>query len=120
MQQLWQGQGIIDIVNSYLAVALPNGLVGLFFFSGFFIFVGVAVYIGMRKVGDKNSELYVLGQALISTLIGIMIIIFTVSSISFIPVVYWSVAGLGVAYSRMLARAEVPASVRTPAFSRRR
>jgi hypothetical protein len=39
----------------------------------------------------------------LSTLLGIMIIIFTVSSITIVPVVYWSAAGLGVAYARMLA-----------------
>lgn len=41
---------------------------------------------------------------LLATLIGILVIIFTVSSITFIPVVYWSVAGLGVAYIQMVRR----------------
>jgi hypothetical protein len=41
---------------------------------------------------------------LLATLIGILVIIFTVSSITFIPVVYWSIAGLGVAYIQMVRR----------------
>ena len=41
MQQLRQGAGIIDIVNTYLLVALVTGLVGLSLFAGFFIAVAV-------------------------------------------------------------------------------
>jgi O-antigen ligase/polysaccharide polymerase Wzy-like membrane protein len=111
MQQLKQGQGIIDIVNTYLGVALEAGLVGLSLFAGFFIAVAVGIFRSMRNLPDRHGELYLLGQALLATLLGILVIIFTVSSISLIPVIYWSVAGLGVAYARMLAlaRAAEPA-----------
>src|SRR5882672_411927 len=97
-QELKQGNGMIDLVNTYLGVGLANGLTGLFLFSGFFITIAVGIFNGMRKLADKNSELYLLGQALFSTLIGILIIIFTVSSILAIPVVYWSIACVGFAY----------------------
>jgi hypothetical protein len=58
----------------------------------------------MRSIPDKDSEEHVLGRALLATLLAIMVTIFTVSSISFIPLVYWSVAGLGVAYAQMIRR----------------
>ena len=51
---------------------------------------------------DRNDERYVLGQALLAALAGIMVTIFTVSSISVIPWIYWAFAGLGVGYSRVL------------------
>jgi O-antigen ligase len=108
MQELRQGQGIIDIVNSYVGVALAHGLVGLSLYSGFFIAVALSILKGMRNLPNRIDERYLLGQALLSTLLGILIIIFTVSSITIIPVVYWSVAGLGVAYARMLALARAP------------
>lgn len=108
VQALKQGQGIIDIVNSYLGVGLSSGLVGLSLYAGFFIVVGVGIFRGMRNVGERNDERYLLGQVLFSTLVGILVVIFTVSSISVIPVIYWSVAGLGVAYARMLALAKTP------------
>jgi len=107
MQQLRQGEGIIDIVNTYLGVALESGLVGLSLFAGFFIAVAVGIFRGMRSLPDRNDELYLLGQALSATLLGILVIIFTVSSISVVSVIYWSVAGLGIAYARMLAPAKV-------------
>lgn len=109
MQELKQGQGIIDIVNTYLGVGLSSGLVGLSLFSGFFAAVAVAIFKGMKSLPDRNCELYLLGQVLFSTLLGILVIIATASSTSVISIVYWSVGGLGVAYARMLAREKAPA-----------
>lgn len=108
MQELKGGQGIIDVVNSYLAIALSSGLVGLSLFAGFFIAVAIGIFTAMRTLADRSDELYLLGQGLFSVLLGILVIIATVSSITFIPVIYWSVAGLGVAYARMLALAKLP------------
>jgi O-antigen ligase len=119
LQELKHGEGIIDIVNTYLGIALASGLVGLSLFSGFFIAVAVRIFKGLRNLADRNDELYLLGQVLLSTLLGILVILLTVSSISVIPVIYWSVAGLGVAYARMLSsstnsEAAVPVTSRWP------
>ncbi len=108
MQDLKQGQGIIDIVNSYLGVALGSGMVGLTLFAGFFVTVAVGIFKSMRTLADQNGELYLLGRVLFSTLLGILVIIFTVSSITVVPVIYWSVAGLGVAYALLLSPAKIP------------
>jgi len=102
MRALMGGQGIIDIVNTYIRVALETGYVGLGLFSGFFVLVLLGLHKAMRSLPDKDDETYGLGRALFATLTGILVIIFTVSSISIIPVVYWSVAGLGVAYAQMV------------------
>ena len=110
MQELRLGDGLIDVVNTYVRVALESGLVGLSLFSGFFIAVAVSIVRSMRSLPERNGELHLLGQALLATLFGILVIIYTVSSISVIPYIYWSVAGLGVAYARMLALAKAPAN----------
>lgn len=104
MQDLKQGRngGIIDLVNSYMAIGLTSGLVGLSLFSGFFITIAVGIFKGIRNLSDKHNELHSLGQGLLCTLLGIMLIIFTASSIGLIPVIYWSVAGLGVAYAKIV------------------
>lgn len=102
MQAMRQGQGIIDVVNTYLHIALQNGLIGLSLFAGFFIATLLGIRKALRSLTDKEDEMYRLGRALLATLIGILIIIATVSSITIIPVVYWSVAGLGVAYAQMV------------------
>ncbi|MNC51808.1 hypothetical protein D3C75_1011160 [compost metagenome] len=70
----------------------------------FFVTVLHGIRKAMRSFPDKDDEQRQLGRALLATLIGILVIIFTVSSITFIPVVYWTVAGLGVAYIQMARR----------------
>jgi O-antigen ligase len=110
IQELRTGQGIIDIVNSYLGVGLSSGLIGLSLYAGFFIAVASSIFSAMRNLPDKNDERHLLGRVLFSTLLGIMVMIFTVSSITVIPVIYWCVAGLGVAYARMLAVTKVAES----------
>ena len=108
MQDMINGTGIIDIVNTYVAVALMKGFVGLFFFAGFFVVSAAGIYRGMKVVADKNDERHLLGRALLATLLGILVIIATVSSSAVVSVIYWSVAGLGVSYARMLAPAAIP------------
>ena len=108
MQQLRQGQGIIDIVNTYLGVALESGLAGLGLFCGFFLATAAAIFRGMRNVPDAGHELHLLGRALLATLLGILVTIYTTSSIGVVAVIYWCVAGMGVAYAR-LVRATHPA-----------
>jgi O-antigen ligase len=108
MQQLRQGEGIIDIVNTYLGIALASGLVGLGLFCGFFLVVLVELFAAMRRAGDRHADAYVLGQALLCTLLGTLVIIASTSSIALIPVVYWSMAGLAQAYARETAIALNP------------
>ena len=102
MQAMIQGQGIIDIVNTYIGIALESGLVGLGLYVSFFALILMKIIRAMRSIPDKDSEYYLLGRALLATLVAILVIIFTVSSITIIPIVYWSVAGLGMAYVQMV------------------
>ena len=104
IESLRQGQRIIDIVNTYIAVALQTGFVGLGLFVGFFILTLLSIYRAMRSIPDRNSEARLLGRALLATLLAILLIIFTVSPIAFVPIMYWSVAGLGVAYAQMVRK----------------
>lgn len=104
MEAMRQGQGIIDIVNHYIGVTLKLGVVGLGLFVGFFALILTGIYRGLRSISDKDSEVSLLGRALLATLLAILVIIITASSITFIPIVYWSVAGLGVAYVQMVRK----------------
>ncbi len=102
MEELRQGQGIIDIVNSYIRVTLEVGVVGLGLFVGFFVLTLLGIYRAMRSIQDRDSEEYLLGRVLLATILSIMVIIFTTSSISIIPIMYWSVPALGVAYMHVV------------------
>jgi hypothetical protein len=84
-------------------------------FVVFFASVLQGIRKGMRSFPNEDDESRRLGRALLATLAGILITIVTVSSITVIPVVYWSVAGMCVAYAQMARRLKhtstaVPAS----------
>jgi O-antigen ligase len=100
MEELRQGQGIIDLVNTFLVIALHRGLIGLGLFVAFFAVIMIGIYRLTRQPG-QSEDLVLAGRALLATLAGILVTIFTVSPISFVPFVYWSIAGLGVAYIRL-------------------
>jgi O-antigen ligase len=104
MQEMVQGEGIVDIVNTYLQVSLNYGLVGLSLFAGFFLVVLSGIHKSRKMISDKASELYLLGRSLTATIIAVLVIIFTVSSIVTIPIIYWSLAGMGVAYINIVRR----------------
>ena len=112
LQDLKQGQGIIDIVNTYVGIGLASGAVGLSLFAGFFIAVATGVSKGMKNMTDSDDELFLLGRALLATLAGILVMIFMVSNLMTVPLIYWSVGGLCVAYVRMLALAKAPEAAR--------
>lgn len=92
--------GIIDIVNSYIAITLSGGLLGLFIFLGYFITCGFAVFSAYRKF-QIQSTAFNLGVSLLATLVGIVFMIYTVSSIYFIPIIYWAFGGVCVAYGAL-------------------
>ncbi len=100
MEELRQGQGIIDLVNTYLIVGLNTGFVGLGLYVLFFGLVLVAACKQMLRT-TFSSEMHVLGQTLLATLIGALAIIATVSPIYHVPLMLWSLAGLCLAFSTM-------------------
>lgn len=107
MESMRQGQGIIDIVNTYVRVTLESGFIGLGLFVGFFALTLMGIYRAMRSIPDRDSEEHLLGRVLLATLLAILVIIFTVSSITVIPIMYWSVAALGVAYAQMVRKSAI-------------
>ena len=110
MQELIQGDGIIDVVNSFLGVALTYGFVGLGLFCSVFVCAGLGVWRVLRN-SNPSSETNLLGRSLLAALVGILVTIVTVSSIGLIPWVYWIIAGLCVGYANLGLQHE-PKSVR--------
>ena len=56
----------------------------------------------MKLVRDKKNPLHILGRSLVAILLGIMITIATASSIGVLPVIYWALLGIGVAYGQII------------------
>lgn len=114
MQVMRQGEGIIDIVNTYVQVLLGSGFVGLFLFVGILLSTLFAVYKAMKSARTHNPKLALYCQAYFATIVGMMLTIFTTSSVPPIPLFFWSLIALGVALTRIEAverlKAEAPAA----------
>lgn len=94
MEELRAG-GIIDVVNSYVALALSGGLITLCIFVGFFVSIVLQLFL-MQRHATLTAAGANIRRTLIAIILGIMFIIFTVSSITYVPIVYWLVGGVGI------------------------
>ena len=102
MEEMRQGEGIIDMVNTYLGVAMSTGVIGLSLFAGVFVAAAWATYKAWRAA-KADAEWERFGRCLLAALAGAAVTIATVSSINAVPTVYWLLAGVMLAYARMPA-----------------
>jgi O-Antigen ligase len=99
LEEMRQGQGIIDIVNSYLGVALAYGTVGLaLFFAPAAYALGVS-WVVSRRLARVDAHAEAAGRALAVTMLAILLAIGAVSFIFQIPIVHWWMVSLCVAYA---------------------
>jgi O-antigen ligase len=98
MESMRQGQGIIDLVNTYIQVALNAGYVGLFLFLAIFIGLLIRCYRIIKRLPSEEIDMIHMGRALFAILSGMLFIIFTTSSIDYVPIFYWIFAGIIAAY----------------------
>jgi O-antigen ligase len=101
LEDLRQGEGIIDIVNSYLGVALNYGLVGLFVFMSFIILATVQVFRRAKKLADSDSDLALYGASLAACIVGILVMIEGNSFNLGAEKMFYVLAGLATAYARL-------------------
>jgi O-antigen ligase len=98
-----QGQGIVDIVNSYVQVTLESGITGLVLYAGL---LAVALFSAMsaRRLALRlhQQEAAEFGRALAAAQLALIVIVGTVSSIGVIPWMVWCLAGLLVGYARVV------------------
>ena len=95
------GEGLIDIVNTYLEIAMRSGLVGLGLYVGIFASILLRLRRMLKSNAVKDQNFRNLAYASVATLTAMLVTIATVSSIDFIPYVMWSFAGLCVGIIRV-------------------
>jgi hypothetical protein len=101
MADLRQGEGIIDFVNTYLAVALNYGLVGLFCFLSFILLGTAKVYARTRELVHSDPDLALFGTSLIACIVGTLIMIESDSFNLGPQKIFYVLAGLSTAYARL-------------------
>ena len=75
LQDLRQGQGIIDLVNSYVAVLLGSGFVGLSIFLGFILILLFKAWSASRRFMGLDPDFGLLGASLVACIIGTLLLI---------------------------------------------
>ncbi len=98
MEEMRQGQGIIDMVNSYLGVAMKFGMVGLVLFLLPFLVVIFMASKTAREVEPLHQSMGMTGRSLAGILVGTLLTIATASSVDFVPVLYWPLLGTAAAF----------------------
>jgi O-antigen ligase len=93
MLRMIQGQGIVDVVNTYLQIALHHGLIGLLLFVVFFGLLS-AKLAGLFLASKSALVSY---QGILAILIAMLFTIATTSSATIIPYIYWAFSGLSAA-----------------------
>ena len=109
MESLRQGQGIIDVVNTYLQVALWYGLVGLALFGGIFLLAlsrGGGRYLQARRVDDVDGR--VLGASLLACMLASLVYMATAGACF-----QWVLAGFLVSYAALPAESAIGGTRRT-------
>jgi O-antigen ligase len=105
MEHLRQGQGIIDLVNGYILVALYFGMVGLTLFVGLLVLATVQTGRAWVLARKTDLDLGLIGASLFACMLGTVLYIFTTG---FYPI-HYILIGLMLTYSRL--RVSAPAAV---------
>jgi O-antigen ligase len=102
MQTLIQGQGIIDMVNTYLGIAMATGVVGFSLFTGAFLGVLLPLGKALMQCNERASASGRFARVVFVALLLTMFLIFTNSSTHALPWTYYSLMGLAMAAMRLL------------------
>jgi len=99
MTALYQGQGIVDLVNGYLQIALLYGLVPLAAVVLFMLIVAGRTLRASMRTRPYDESAARLGNILVACMLGTYFFIWTAG----FPDQLWILAGLGMAYARLVA-----------------
>lgn len=98
MEHLRQGEGIIDLVNTYVHVALAQGLIGL---GLFLIPYVVMIRRLLARLARTQGEDAMVSRALISLTVAALFMLFTASFYWIMPQLNITLVALGLACSRL-------------------
>jgi hypothetical protein len=98
MEELRQGQGIIDLVNVYATVALQTGIVGLSLFLGLYVFAMRRSYQAIDRSIATEPAVADQGAALVACLVATLLMMAVGSFGTSLAKMYYVLAGLAAGY----------------------
>lgn len=106
MEDLRQGQGIIDLVNVYVGLALFHGLVGVALFLSFIFLALSSVWRTARSSPSADNDVTLLAAGIGAAIVGTLLMMAACSFIlGYIPT-FFTLAGLAIGCSRLKPAAE--------------
>jgi len=99
MQELKQGEGIIDIVNSYIAIALDTGLVGLVIYLLPYVFALNRLFrvLALSGAPGEDADKAAFTRVFAALTIALLLTIFTTSLVSTMPILLIMLLALPIA-----------------------
>lgn len=101
MEELRQGQGIIDLVNSYASTALLYGLVGLGLLLGTVLAGMGAAFAASRAWRFIEPEVAVMGACLLAAMLATLVMMAAGSFGTILALMVWMLTGLSLSYAAM-------------------
>jgi hypothetical protein len=98
MQDLRQGEGIIDLVNAYVVILLSNGFIGLFIYMSFIFIALVTAWSVGRHLAQADSKFGSVGAGLVACILGTLFMIALGGSSDLMICI---LAALAAAYARL-------------------
>lgn len=99
MQDLRQGQGIIDIVNAYVQVTLFYGFVGLALFLLFILSGFLKAYRTAKRVARSDHDASLLGASIAASIFGVLLLLADGSLGTAPQRIFYILIGLATAYA---------------------
>jgi O-antigen ligase len=99
MQDLRQGEGIIDVINTFIGVLLGNGFVGLSLFFGFILMALFKSLVWCKRSGPTDRDFGLLGASLVSCILGTLGMMADGSFAGILEELFYALAGLATAYA---------------------
>ena len=93
-----QGEGIIDMVNTYVEVSVFHGFIGLSMFVGFILIALVRVNRMVKQSMRSDSDLSMMGLGLIGSIVGTLFMLGACSFIFGYEKLFYVISGLAAAY----------------------
>ena len=101
MEDLRQGQGIIDVVNAYAGIALFYGLVGLFLLIAF-VLTGLAqAFRTVKETTASDPDFALLGTSVFACTVGTLLMLFDSGLTLGYEKMFYVLTGLSAAYAHL-------------------
>ncbi len=99
LQDLRQGEGIIDIINTYVNVLLATGFVGLSLLLGFILMGAVKAWVLSRRFAGTDAEFSMMGASLVACILGTLLMMIDGSFGSGLERTFYVLAAFASGYS---------------------